>query len=212
AVAEALAAEGARVALGARGAEALEAARAALPGGPPLAVTADITRAEDCDRLVASTVAALGGVDILVNNVGGSGARRFEDADEKDFEDVMGRNFWPALRLSRRAIPEMRAPGGGAIVVVSSVYGREAGGAPSCNAAKAAQISLAKAMARDVARDNIRVNSVAPGSIRFPGSGWDRRVLADPEGIAAFVEREIPFGRFGAPEEVADVVAFLCSE
>src|SRR5262249_16377547 len=125
---------------------------------------------------------------------------------------VLGRNFWPALRLSRRAIPELRARGGGAIVLVSSVYGREAGGAPSYNVAKAAEISLAKAMARDLAADGIRGHSVAPGSIRFPGSGWDRRALADPEGIAAFVAREIPFGRFGTPEEVADVVAFLCSE
>jgi 3-oxoacyl-[acyl-carrier protein] reductase len=212
AIAQALALEGARVAICARGAEELEAARAALPGGPHAAVVADVTRAEDCDRLVAETVRALGGLDVLVNNVGGSGARRFEDADEADFQAVLERNFWPALRLGRRAVPEMRARGGGAIVLISSVYGREAGGAPSYNVAKAAEISLAKAMARDLARDGIRVNSVAPGSIRFAGSGWDRRARADPAAIAAFVEREIPFGRFGTPEEVADVVAFLCSE
>jgi 3-oxoacyl-[acyl-carrier protein] reductase len=72
-------------------------------------------------------------------------------------------------------------------------------------------MSLAKAMARDLARDGIRVNSVAPGSILFPGGGWERRQKADPDGIAAFVARELPFGRFGAPEEVADVVTFLCS-
>ena len=77
--------------------------------------------------------------------------------------------------------------------------------------AKAAEISLAKAMARDLAKDNIRVNSVAPGSIWFPGGGWDRRQRADPQGIADFVRREIPMGRFGRPEEVAAVVAFLCS-
>jgi 3-oxoacyl-[acyl-carrier protein] reductase len=105
----------------------------------------------------------------------------------------------------------MRARGGGAIVLIASIWGREAGGAPSYNVAKAAEIALAKAMARDLARDQIRVNSVAPGSILFPGGGWERRQKADPEGIAAFVARELPFGRFGAPEEVADVVAFLCS-
>src|SRR5436305_1213700 len=101
--------------------------------------------------------------------------------------------------------------GGGAIVMVTSIWGKEAGGAPSYNVAKAAEMSLAKAMARDLARDNIRVNAVAPGSILFPGGGWERRQKADPDGIAAFVARELPFGRFGAPEEVADVVAFLCS-
>jgi 3-oxoacyl-[acyl-carrier protein] reductase len=66
-------------------------------------------------------------------------------------------------------------------------------------------------MAHDLAKDGIRVNSVAPGSIRFPGGGWERRQKADPEGIAGFVERELPFGRFGRPEEVARVVAFLLS-
>jgi 3-oxoacyl-[acyl-carrier protein] reductase len=77
--------------------------------------------------------------------------------------------------------------------------------------AKAAEVSLAKALARDLAKDGIRVNSVAPGSIVFPGGSWERRRQADPEEIDAFVRREIPGGRFGRPEEVADVVAFLLS-
>ena len=79
------------------------------------------------------------------------------------------------------------------------------------NAVKAAQISLAKAMAQQLACDNIRVNSVAPGSIRFPGGSWDRRVQEDPEGMAEFVQRELPFRRFGRPEEVGAVVTFLVS-
>jgi len=83
---------------------------------------------------------------------------------------------------------------------------------PVSSVAKAAEISLAKAMARDLAKDNIRVNSVAPGSIWFPGGGWDRRQQADPQGIADFVRREIPMGRFGKPEEIANAVAFLCAE
>ena len=79
------------------------------------------------------------------------------------------------------------------------------------NAVKAAEISLAKAMARQLAKDNIRVNSIAPGSIRFPGGSWDRRVQEDPDGMAELVRRELPFGRFGRPEEVGAVVAFLVS-
>jgi 3-oxoacyl-[acyl-carrier protein] reductase len=95
--------------------------------------------------------------------------------------------------------------------MIASIWGREAGGGPSYNVAKAAELSLAKALARDLAPEGIRVNSVAPGSIWFPGGGWDRRRAADPAGIAEFVEREIPGGRFGTPEEVASVVAFLLS-
>jgi 3-oxoacyl-[acyl-carrier protein] reductase len=211
AIAGALAAEGARIALVARGEAPLEEARASLPGGPHLAVVADVTTAGGCARAVAETRAGLGGVDLLVNNVGGSGARHFDEADEADFADTLEKNVWSGLRVSKHAIPEMRARGGGAIVFVASIWGREAGGAPGYNVAKAAEISLAKAMARDLAKDGIRVNSVAPGSILFPGGGWERRRNADPQGIAAFVEREIPFQRFGRPEEVAAVVAFLLS-
>jgi 3-oxoacyl-[acyl-carrier protein] reductase len=214
AIALALAAEGARVAICARGGEALRAAeqdlRAAGPG-PHLALTLDVSLAESAELLVARTAAELGGVDVLVHNAGGSRARTFADADEADFRGVFDSNFWPALRLARRALPEMRARGGGAIVLISSIWGREAGGGPSYNVAKAAEISLAKAMARDLAPDHIRVNSVAPGSIWFPGGRWEQRHQADPAAIDDFVAREIPMGRFGRPEEVAAVVAFLCS-
>jgi 3-oxoacyl-[acyl-carrier protein] reductase len=210
AIAQALAAEGARVVACARGAEPLAAAVSELPGGPHLAVAADVTTASGVETLIAAAEGA-GGVDVLVNNVGGSGARHFDQADEADFLSTFERNFWPCLRVSRRALPSMRARGGGAIVIVSSVWGREAGGAPAYNAAKAAEISLAKAMARDLAKDGIRVNSVAPGSILFPGGGWDRRRQADPAAFEDFVRRDFPFARLGRPEEVGAAVAFLCS-
>jgi len=214
AIAIALAAEGARVALGARGEDALRATlrdvEAAGPG-PHLAVACDLTTADGVEALVGGAASALGGVDLLVNNVGGSGARTLAEATEEDFRTVMDCNLWPALRASLRAIPELRRRGGGAIVMIASIWGREAGGGPSYNVAKAAEVSLAKALARDLARDGIRVNSVAPGSIWFPGGGWDRRQKADPAGIAEFIEREIPGGRFGTPEEVANVVTFLLS-
>ena len=96
----------------------------------------------------------------------------------------------------------MRQRGGGVILMIASIFGREAGGRLTYNAVKAAEISLAKSLARELAEDNIRVNSVAPGSILFPGGSWHRRQQADPEGIADFVKHELPFGRFGRPEEV----------
>jgi 3-oxoacyl-[acyl-carrier protein] reductase len=215
AIAVALAGEGASVCICARGEPKLVDARAALtaagPGKKHIAVVADVATAAGVEDVVGRATTELGGVDILVNNVGGSGARTFDEADEDDFKTTLERNFWPTLRMSRRVIPEMRARGGGAIVHISSVWGREAGGAPAYNVAKAAEISLAKAMSKDLAKDGIRVNSVAPGSILFDGGGWDRRQKADPAGIAAWVKRDFPFGRFGKPEEIARVVAFLCS-
>jgi 3-oxoacyl-[acyl-carrier protein] reductase len=105
----------------------------------------------------------------------------------------------------------MRARGGGVIVMIASIFGRETGGRMTYNAVKAAEISLAKSLAQQLAKDNIRVNSVAPGSILFPGGSWWKRQQTDPAGIAEFVARELPFGRFGTPEEVGNVVAFLAS-
>jgi 3-oxoacyl-[acyl-carrier protein] reductase len=216
AIALALAGEGARVGLCARNAPDLEAAarEARARGGAEsaaLAVTADVTTPAGVAAVVDAAVRAHGGLDIVVNNVGGSGARDFAGTDEADLQAVLERNLFPALRVSRAALPHLRARGGGVILMIASVWGREAGGGPSYNAAKAAEISLAKAMSRDLAKDGIRVLSVAPGSILFPGGGWERRQKADPEGIAAFVARDIPFGRFGRPDEIGDVVAFLCS-
>jgi 3-oxoacyl-[acyl-carrier protein] reductase len=210
----ALAAEGARVAVCARGEQGLAEIRAALAAagpGPHLAVAADVTTEAGVETVAARTAAELGPADVLVNNVGGSAARHFDQADEADFRLVLERNLFTSLRMSRRVIPDMKARGGGSIVMITSVWGREAGGGPSYNTAKAAEMSLAKAMARDLARDGIRVNSVAPGSIMFPGGGWARRAEADPEGIKAFIAREFPFGRMGTPEEVGRVVAFVAS-
>jgi 3-oxoacyl-[acyl-carrier protein] reductase len=216
AIALALAGEGCRVVLSARTAPALDeavaAARGRLSGGGDAhGILCDVTTPAGVTALFDGARAAFGGVDILVNNVGGSGARDFHDVDEADFAAALDRNLWPAFRCARAALPDLRARGGGVIVNITSIWGREAGGAPAYNAAKAAEQALAKAMAHDLARDGIRVNSVAPGSIEFSGGGWERRRKADPDGIAAFVARELPFGRFGTPEEVADVVAFLCS-
>ena len=95
--------------------------------------------------------------------------------------------------------------------MIASIYGREAGGRMTYNAMKAAEISLGKSLAQQLAPLHIRVNSVAPGSILFPGGSWHRRQQTDPDGIADMIRRELPFGRFGRPEEVAAAVAFLAS-
>jgi len=208
AIAVALAGEGADVALVARGEETLRAAAAdvAALGVRTAAIVADITAADDVERMVRETVQRLGRIDILVNNAGGS----FPDDDE-GWQNAFHANIEAAVRGTRAVVPHMRAQGGGAIVHIASIWGREAGGGLPYNAMKAAMISHAKNSALALAKDNIRVNSVAPGSIEFPGGSWGRRVEADPEGMARFVEQNIAMGRFGRPEEVANVVAFLCS-
>lgn len=204
--------EGAHVVFCARGREALDQAVAQAVGpGRAHGVVADMTTVEGAETVVAAALEQFGGLDVVVCNVGGSGARSFDGLDGEDLQDVLGRNVFPALEVSRRAVPRLRARGGGVIVLVASIWGREAGGSPSYNVAKAAEISLAKAMAADLAEDSIRVFSVAPGSTLFPGGSWERRVREDPEGMAAFVERELPWGRFGTVDEIADVVTFLVS-
>jgi 3-oxoacyl-[acyl-carrier protein] reductase len=206
AIATALHREGARVACIARGKDDLDALVRELPGA--VAIVGDVvTGARDA---IDRSADALGGIDAVVANVGKSFARDAVAMDDDDFAKSLDTNLWTAMRVAQYAVPHLRARGG-SITMISSVWGREGGGAPGYNVAKAGVIALAKALARDYAKLGIRVNSIAPGSILFPGGGWDRRRKADPAGIAAFVERDLPFGRFGTPEEVADVVAFIAS-
>ena len=207
-----LAEEGAHVVLCARGADDLDASVRAVSGqGRAVGVIADVTSAEGATAVVGAAMEQLGGLDIVVNSVGGSGARTFDDMDGDDLQTVLGKNLFPALNVSRAAVPVLRGRGGGVIAMIGSVWGREGGGSPSYNVAKAAEISLAKAMAGDLAKDGIRVFSVAPGSTLFPGGSWERRLREDPEGLAGFIERELPWGRLGSIDEVADVMAFLVS-
>lgn len=214
--ARALAAEGARVTVCARGAEALGAAVASLRSvaahaDDVLGVEADVATDDGVELVVGRTLDVFGGVDILVNNVGlGKGGGLLETPDDV-WQQAVDQTLFPAIRMSRRVVPSMQARGGGVILMVASIWGRESGGRMTYNAVKAAEISLAKSMAQQLAGDNIRVNSIAPGSILFEGGSWHQRQQADPEGIAAFVARELPFGRFGRAEEVGDVVAFLAS-
>lgn len=211
-IASRLAEEGASVVFCARGREALDEAVAAVDGpGRAHGVVADVTTPEGVEAVVRGAVDTFGALDIVVASVGGSGARTIDDLDRADLEDVIGRNVVPALAVSRAALPHLRGRGGGVIAFVASIWGREGGGSPSYNVAKAAEISLAKAMANDLAKDAVRVFSVAPGSTLFPGGSWERRSREDPDGIADFVSRELPWGRFGTVDEVADVVTFLVS-
>jgi 3-oxoacyl-[acyl-carrier protein] reductase len=210
--------EGSRLALCARGREALDDATGEVRalGAEVVAVAADVTTAAGLGAVVEGAVAAFGGIDILVNNVGGSTGGSFQESSDEDWQRAIDLNLLPAVRASRLVLPLMRTRGGGAIVNVCSVYGREWGGAyarrPTYIAAKAAEIGMSKALALELAPLGIRVNAVAPGSILFPGGGWERRQREDPDGIGGFLRADFPLRRFGRPEEVARVVVFLASD
>src|SRR5688572_32332785 len=215
AAAQALIAEGANVVVCARGAEALEQATAALQkaavsGARAWKVVADVSTESGVKAVVDTAVRECGGVDVLVNNVGLARGADIEATTDADWQEAFDQTLFPAIRMSRAAVPHLRQQGG-AIVIVSSIFGREAGGRMTYNAVKAAEISLTKSLAQQLAKDQIRVVSIAPGSIMFEGGSWWKRQQADPEGIAQFVKQELPFGRFGTPDEVGAAIAFLAS-
>jgi 3-oxoacyl-[acyl-carrier protein] reductase len=213
--AKALVAEGCRVCICARGAEALNRAADELRKiggeGMVVAVAVDLTTTDGAEKVVNTALEAFGGIDILINNVATAKGAGIADTADAEWQQSIDHTLFPAIRMSRLVVPHMKAGGGGSILMIASIWGRESGGRMTYNAVKAAEISLAKSMAQQLAKDNIRVNSVAPGSILFPGGSWDARQKADPEGIAEFIRRELPFGRFGRAEEVAAAVAFLAS-
>jgi len=220
-IALALAKEGCHVALSGRTADTLTVAAQEVRdlGVKALTVQGDLTETGAPEHLVEEARRAFGRLDVLVNCVGGGRGSVFMASTDDDWQGALDVNVFPSIRASRAAIPVMREGGGGSIIIVSSIYGREVGPLPTeapafsapYHLAKIAEISLAKTMARELAPWGIRVNSVAPGSILFPGGSWARRTEADPPKIEQFVREEMPFGRFGRPEEVAAVVAFLAS-
>ncbi|SES36148.1 SDR family NAD(P)-dependent oxidoreductase [Salisediminibacterium halotolerans] len=202
--------EGANVAVVARGLEALETAQTEMP---ELRIfQADITDETARDDVFKKIEADLGKIDVLVNNAGGSSGGSVMDTSLAQFEEAMQLNYHSAVHFSKLAAEKMEANGSGSIINISSIFGRESGGKPTYNNAKAAMISFTKAFADEMIKKGVRVNGVAPGSILHPTGNWQKKLDENPEKIHQFVQEEIPAGRFGTVEEVADVVTFLASE
>lgn len=207
-IALALAAEGARVAVAARTEADVKHTAESLGG---LGVVADLLTEAGCRRAVSETETVLGPIEILINNLGTRAGSSWADTGPAEFDSAFAGNAGVSVRMTQLVLPGMLDRGWGRVVVISSLWGREAGGAPAYNAAKAAEISFVTSLAREVASQGVTVNSIAPGSILWEGGGWHRRQQADPEGIADFVRREMPLGRFGTVDEVASIVTFVCS-
>jgi 3-oxoacyl-[acyl-carrier protein] reductase len=214
ATARKLAREGCSVAICARGEETLKEAVAELEA---LGVTAfgqsvDVAAEGEASRFVRAAAEALGGLDILVNNVGGSSGRDFAESTDEDWMETFNLNLFHAVKATRSALPYFRARGGGSVVTVASISGwKPSPSGAQYGATKAAEIFLSGALAMELAPEKVRVNTVSPGSLYFPGGGWERFREENPDKFAAFASREFPAGRLGSAEEVADVIVFLSS-
>jgi NAD(P)-dependent dehydrogenase (short-subunit alcohol dehydrogenase family) len=214
AIARALVAEGVSVGLIAREAAGLTDAAAQLAdrGAKVATVAADVTDTAALGNAVEQIATGLGGLDLLVANAGGTvGGGNITDSAPDDFTATYALNAGHAAELLRAGLGHLRAAGGGAAVIISSVTGMYPAPRTAYAAAKAAEIHLAATAAQELAADGIRVNAVSPGSILFPGGGWDSFSRNNPDDFAGWLERDLPFGRLGRLEEVADVVTFLLS-
>ena len=214
AIARRLAAEGCQVAICGRNADTLEATVAELrqSGATAHGVVADVTAPGEVERFVDESSAALGGVDVLVANVGGTAGGSLLESTPEDWAQTFNLNLFHAVRAIRAVVPHFEARGGGSVVTIASVSGTKPGPRAQYGAAKAGEIFLAGALAWELAPKRVRVNTVSPGSIMFPGGGWERFRAQNPERFAEFERREFPWGRLGTAEEVADAVTFVLSE
>lgn len=211
-----LCAEGARVLFVARHAATLEEAAGSC-GGEFLAV--DVTDADAAERIIATCAEQMGGVDVLVNNAGTSRIVALDDLTDEDFDEQYRLNVLAPFRLMQCAAPRMAARGGGRIVNVSSSSGKRPGQRNVAYAVtKAAQLSLSRAFADRWAAENVLVNAVTPGPVTSelwtgPG-GMGEQIAGEGKAAEAIAEgaKKIPLGRFAEPAEIADVIAFLCSE
>ena len=200
---------GAAVSICARGAEALAATRGEIAqlGHTTHAATCDLADGPAVGRYIVEAATALGGIDILVNNASGFGM----SDDEVGWEASIAVDLMATVRASHAAIPFIERSAGGSIVNISSISGyRPSPRSPPYAAVKAALFQYTSTQAAVLARQGIRVNCVAPGSIEFPGGTWEKRKSDNPKLYGRILE-SIPFGRLGRPEEVADVVLFLAS-
>lgn len=219
ATARSLAREGARVLIAARRAELLEQAAASLAeetGGEVVPFQADVSRAADVARMIDAAVRRFGRLDIFVSNAGTSFARPFEAVTDDDWERDLELKLMGAVRGARLAIPHLKAAGGGSIINVGAVMGKTPleNSVPT-TVSRAAGLALMKALSKELAPHNIRVNAVMVGIIRSGQHEARWRAAGEPE--TAYYERlvagrGIPMGRIGEAEEVGDLIAFLCSE
>ena len=221
AIALGFAREGAKVSICARGEGALNEAAAMIrkeAGGEVLSTVADMARAEDIQRFVAKTAEHFGRLDVVVTNAGGPPPGEFMKFTDEDWENAFRLSFLSAMRLTREAVPHMRKAGGGRVINITSYSVKEPiAGLVLSNAIRSGVIGLAKTLSRELAKDNILINNICPGRIDTEraqklNKARAERLNCSVEEINREMAAEVPLGRYGAAEEVADLVVFLGSD
>jgi 3-oxoacyl-[acyl-carrier protein] reductase len=215
--------EGCTVAICARGKEGLSAAAEEIraTGAEVLAIRADMSVREDVKNFVDAAANKLGRIDILVNNAGAGRLSDLMELPEEEFRRNIDLMLFGVINCSKEVIPHMRTQGGGRIINISSIFGKQPGGLVDYDSIKAAVIMFTKDLANYLAPSNILVNAVCPGPIHTPlweGPGQLGEQLgklmgmSGPEAIKVFAKQNIPLGHHGDPEDIAHMVAFLASE
>lgn len=214
-IAAALLQEGCRVVVTGRNAQDVESCEkdfSSLYPGKVMGFSGELSNERVLDDLAQNILSKWGKIDCLVANAGAVKPVEELDICSEDWQWYINSNFYVAVRLIRRFVPEVKKSRG-SIVLISSIAGVEDIGAPlPYSAAKAALSMYAKGLARKLAVHQIRVNCIAPGNIIFPGGNWARKREADPEAVNALIESKVPLKRFGTPEEIGVACAFLLSE
>lgn len=212
----ALAREGANVAICGRTRDTLDKTvdEIKASGGAAAGFVADVSEIADIEPLHRQVSDTLGPVDILVNNAGGTRSREgITGTSLEDFKGTFDLNLFGGFQLMKLVIPHMQQQTWGRIINIASIWGREHGGNISYMSAKAALIGATKHVALSLAKDGVLVNSIAPGSISHPQGSWERFQNENPPDVVeSFITQNLPMGRFGWPEPLGDLVAFLASE
>lgn len=217
AIASALLAEGARVVLTGRDEASLRTTQAELAGPEThdrvLAVRGDFTHAETIARAFERTLQHFGRLDHLVANLGTGSGKPGWDQPEEEWHRLFELNFFASTRLTQAALPHLlKNEAGGSILYISSIVALESTPAPlPYSAAKAALNNYAKNLARQLGPQKIRVNSLAPGNIFFPGGSWEHHLANRRDAVETMLQIEVPQQRFGTPEEIASLAVYLCS-
>ena len=210
AIAAGFVAEGARVVVSGRDLKAAQQVAKEL-GGSTTAAAGDLTEETSIAEVAREIEGTLGIPDVVVANVGSGSLPRGWDVGSADWTSAFQLNLFGSMALLRAFLPAMVKRGNGSAVVIGSIAGLESVPAPvTYSAAKAALMAAAQSLSRQIG--GVRINVGAPGNVLFPGGSWERRQGEDPAGVRAYVEAEVPLGRFATPEEVADVVVFVASE